>query len=78
MATVTHDELEACPECVQYIANAEETQQNALMLKNGWTQDQINGLVVQSDGPVDEFTWRRCELCDGLAGTRYHAAILKS
>jgi hypothetical protein len=74
---ISHDGLEACDDCVIYIANGETLDEypaeREAKIRKLWPEGS-GGMVVGD--PTTEFTWRKCELCGGLAGARHSVAIL--
>lgn len=77
------DYIEVCPNCINYLANGFDgmdlTPVEELAIELGEAS-----LVESWDGPVhivahgvdSSFSWSPCDMCNGLAGDRYTAAIL--
>lgn len=75
--------VEVCPNCLQYLANGFDGMDlgevdEALIVAGeqalvaGWDTP----AHVVAHGVESSFSWSRCEMCDGLAGDRYTAAVL--
>lgn len=74
---VTH-ELEACVDCLMWVANGEATDEHAARIAS--QRPGVEHIIVacneDCEGP---FSWRPCEVCGStLGGERHKVAILAS
>jgi hypothetical protein len=75
-------ELEGCEDCIMFIANGDEPDDNP----QGWSPDQIEAnwpsktynLCIGGDGETESyFSWRACDCCGSrLGGSRYPVVAL--
>lgn len=72
------DEIMVCQDCLMVIANNDWTgidDSDIKRVKAGI--EAIEGYACPGDSEKDEdFSWRGCDCCNGLAGSRHHIVIL--
>lgn len=74
MATITHDDLHACIDCVLLIANADGTEERAERIAA-----RFPGVHLVVDDKPEFFSHRACDTCgDPLAGDRHEVVGLSA
>jgi hypothetical protein len=72
MATVTHDGLAICVDCVMLIANGEGTDEHCALVTARWGARLVLACEDDCEG---WFSWRDCDGCGSSLGGDRHAAV---
>lgn len=89
MATIIDDEIWACDDCTMIVCNDDASGMDDATEKecrdaiekiqttnNAWLASNSGGEGNEDEG-YQEFSHDRCDICDGLAGSRHRFALIK-